>query len=113
MAGNGRLSQGGYVIAMPHFLITYDLHKMDRDYDAIWSALRKIGSSARVLESVWVVETSKPINQIRAALLSADSEKNDSFLIVGITGPWDSVKPTYSDQFLRNWFGSPTSASDQ
>ncbi|MEO8844582.1 MAG: SinR family protein [Kofleriaceae bacterium] len=42
---------------MHTFLISYDLRKPGRKYDELYEAIKKLGTWARPLESVWMVRS--------------------------------------------------------
>jgi hypothetical protein len=93
---------------MPHYLISYDLTKTERDYEGVHSTIEGFGRAARVLESTWIVESDVGIDQMRGKLLRDDAENNDRFLIVSVEGPWLGVR-LRTDEFLKLWLGPPQS----
>ena len=55
-------------------LITYDMHKPDRDYQGVIAKLKSFGSWAHDEESVWLVDTTLSPAQCRDALNSVTTE---------------------------------------
>ena len=67
-------------------LITYDLHKPDRDYKDVITKLKSFGSWAHDEESVWLVDTALSPAQCRDALNSVTSEA--TYFVVRLQQNW-------------------------
>lgn len=61
--------------------ISYDLHDPGQDYSDLHDAIESIGDSCHVLESTWLVESSKSPSEIRDELKS-HIDSNDRLLVV-------------------------------
>lgn len=64
---------------MAHLVISYDLHQQ-RAYKPVWDYLEGIGA-VRLLESLWVVTTSKTPAMVRDDL-KAKGDSDDSFAVL-------------------------------
>ena len=66
---------------MAYYVVGYDLHNQ-RTYAPIWEYLKGL-RAVRLLESLWLVQSSYDVAQIRDDL-SALGEANDSFAVVEV-----------------------------
>lgn len=66
-------------------IIVYDLCKPGRDYDALYDAIKGLGSWARVTESTWLVSTDLSSSQIRDTL-AQEMDENDRLFVGKLTG---------------------------
>lgn len=64
---------------MAHYIVSYDLHNQ-RTYEPVWAKLESWGAT-RLLESLWVVTSSKASGVLREELASA-MDSDDSCAIV-------------------------------
>lgn len=69
-------------------LITYDLHKADRDYPAVERVIKAEGNWAHIEESVWLIDTLTPCVQWRDDLQSAAPEA--TCFLVHLQRDWSS-----------------------
>jgi hypothetical protein len=92
---------------LAHYLISYDLRAMKRDYDGVHEDIKRLGPTTRVLESTWIVNCESSIHEILGSLLKADEETNDSFLVVTVSGPWGRIRPI-DETNLVSWLGAPS-----
>lgn len=67
-------------------LITYDLHKPDRDYEDVIAVIKEAGTYAHLEESVWLVETSDDPAVWRDRLKNAASEA--TYFVVRLRQSW-------------------------
>ena len=83
-------------------LITYDLKQPNRDYESLYEAIKKCGSSWwHYLESTWIVHTTISVDEC-AKRLRQTMASDDSLLVVDITAQsrqgwlpskaWDWIK---------------------
>lgn len=72
------------------YLITYDLHGPNRDYDNLHGAIRSYGNYWHYLESNWFITTNSSAAQIRTHLQQF-IDGNDEILIVKISNDWAAV----------------------
>lgn len=76
---------------MASYIISYDLRK-DRDYEALYEAIKSYGTWAHITESTWAVTTSKSAVQVREHLSSVMD--NDDRLFIsksGVEAAWINV----------------------
>jgi hypothetical protein len=78
---------------MPAYLITYDLQKPGKNYDALYDKIKSYGTWARVTESNWVVVSDKSAIAIRDDLLTV-MDVNDRLLVVrsGVESGWNNPR---------------------
>jgi len=76
---------------MASYIISYDLRKQ-RNYEALYEAIKSYETWAHVLESTWVVKTTKSAVQIRDHLAN-HTDTDDGLLVVksGAEAAWRSV----------------------
>lgn len=66
-------------------LISYDLKQPNRDYTQLYEAIKFAGSSWwHHLESVWIINTEMPIDQL-SSLVRSYLDENDNLFVVDIT----------------------------
>ena len=67
------------------YLVTYDLKQPDKDYEPLYEAIKKCGSSWwHYLESTWIVSTDISVDECVKRLRQA-MDDNDYLLVVEIT----------------------------
>lgn len=66
---------------MACYIVTYDLKKPGRNYEALYAAIRGYGTWAHITESTWAVVTQQTAAQVRDYLLS-QLDANDSIFVV-------------------------------
>jgi CRISPR/Cas system-associated endoribonuclease Cas2 len=72
---------------MSLYVISYDQHR-DRDYTAVWTQLRQWGA-ARILESVWLLDSSQTATSIRERLQTVTRQEDSLFVIqVSANAQW-------------------------
>ena len=69
-------------------LIAYDLHKPDRDYEAVIATIKSFGSWAHDEESVWFVDTTNSPAECRDTLSSVASEA--TYFVIQVRQNWAS-----------------------
>ena len=69
--------------------ISYDLSKPERDYEKLFKAIKALGNWCHALESLWIVNTSLTVVEVRDKLKAA-IDANDSLLVTELTGNWAS-----------------------
>ena len=70
---------------MKTYAVSYDLRQPGRDYEALYVALKSYGTYWHVLESVWILRTSRSAAQIRDHLTS-QMDGNDQLIVAGLDG---------------------------
>lgn len=78
---------------MTCYLVSYDLHKPGRDYEALYDALKAYGTWARINESFWAIVTEQSAVQVRDNL-TKHLDANDSLFVVksGSEAAWRNVR---------------------
>jgi hypothetical protein len=98
---NGSVSQigGG---AMSTFMVSYDLSQPNRDYEKVAKYLKSFGTYAKVLESLWYVESDLSAYEIAMGLCE-QMDSDDHFIVSPIGGPsaWYNLGDRVSD-WLNN-----------
>lgn len=83
-------------------LITYDLHKPDRDYAAVEKVLKSTGAWLHLEESVWLVETQESSSRWVDKLMALSKEA--TYFAVPVTSSWASYG---LDKGQAEWLKSP------
>ena len=69
---------------MAPFLVSYDLRRK-RNYDELYAAIQSYPKSTRILESDWIISSSKTVGQIRDHLV-AHIDADDGLFVAALTG---------------------------
>ncbi|OLP00205.1 hypothetical protein BVU76_21695 [Mycolicibacterium porcinum] len=72
---------------MAHFVVTYDLSTPGRDYNRLFTYLKRF-SHAKPVESVWVIETSKSAAALRDEMKMYVDSNDKIFIIKASTANW-------------------------
>lgn len=74
---------------MQCYIVSYDLQKPGRNYEAVYTALRSYPRWARVNESVWAIVANSTAAEIRDRLLPL-IDANDRIFVVksGVEAAW-------------------------
>ena len=81
-------------------LITYDLRKPGQDYQKLYDAICSIGQARKILQSVWVVKTSRKVPDIQE-YLSKFIDSNDKLFVTQFAF-WSGAHLSLADsQWLR------------
>lgn len=83
---------------MSSFLISYDLIS-NKDYSKLYEAIRNYGAFAHVLESVWIIKSTKSSTNIRDDLMSY-IDSDDKLFVAKLTG--ESAWVNLSTE-ISNW----------
>lgn len=76
---------------MTRYIISYDL-RGERDYDALYEAIKSCGSWAHITESMWAVVTTKTAVQVRDHLSSVMDQDDRIFVVKsGVEAAWRNV----------------------
>ena len=67
------------------YLISYDLNAPGQNYNDLYEAIEKLGSSWHCLDSTWIVDVDMTSTQIRDAL-KPYIDSNDCLLVVKCSG---------------------------
>ena len=85
--------------------ISYDLIDPGQNYDRVISAIKQLGSWAKIHYSYWYVDSVLSATQARDALVRA-LDANDSLYIVDSTNndaAWHNVPDKVSQQITSHW----------
>ncbi|EGY24565.1 hypothetical protein DA2_3181 [Desulfovibrio sp. A2] len=67
------------------YLVTYDLHTPGQDYPQVHLAIKKkFPSAQKLLESVWIIESSSPASVIHD-VIRMDIDGNDDLIVCKIS----------------------------
>jgi hypothetical protein len=88
---------------MASTLITYDLRAPGRNYNALYDAIKGLGSWWHCLDSNWIVQTNLTTVQVRDRL-AVHLDANDKLLVVTLTGvgAWKGFDQNCSDWLTQN-----------
>ena len=76
---------------MTCYIISYDL-RGERDYDALYEAIKSYGNWAHITESTWAVVTTKTAIQVRNHLSSVMDQDDRVFVVKsGVEAAWINV----------------------
>ncbi|EMJ87265.1 hypothetical protein [Leptospira meyeri] len=67
------------------YLVSYDLNTPGKDYDKLYSELKKGKSWWHYLDSTWIISTDESVNTWHKRIKNA-IDSNDNYIIVNITG---------------------------
>lgn len=70
---------------MNTLLVGYDLHKPRQEYEALWDALREMGTWWHHLDSTWIVRTELTPVQLRTQLRQL-IDGDDEVLVIDVSG---------------------------
>lgn len=77
---------------MPAYIISYDLRKPGRNYEALYGAIKGYGTWARIHESVWGIVTTEPATSVRDKLLRYMDDDDRLFVLKsGVEAAWRGV----------------------
>jgi hypothetical protein len=83
------------------YAINYDLHKPSQNYNELFEAIKGCGTSWwHYLGSTWLVDTQLTAQGIWARL-EPHVDKNDNFLIIGVTKNYSGWLPEKAWEWLR------------
>lgn len=66
---------------MNKYIIAYDLLNPDRDYPKLYDRLKKFEKYKKINESVWIIQTSLSIEEVKYAILCV-VDTNDKIFIL-------------------------------
>lgn len=85
-------------------LVTYDLRAPGRNYDPVFTYLKRF-THCKGMESVWLLDTTTSTGQIRDAL-QALVDANDRIFVTRLAQDWASVNytcGTWLNDSARSW----------
>ncbi len=82
-------------------IIEYDLRQPDRDYDALYKAIKDYGTWAHVTESTWLIKTDETCVQVGDKLLEL-MDSNDRLFVGELTGKAAWHNTICKSQFLKD-----------
>ena len=88
---------------MRTYVIGYDLHKPQQDYEGLSEAIKALGSWWHCLDSTWMITTDETPAQIRDRL-SPHIDDDDRLLVsaVGAPAAWKGFSQQCSDWLKEN-----------
>jgi hypothetical protein len=92
---------------MHTYLVTYDLRREQRDYEALHKSISDLGAATRVLKSTWVVHSGLRVHEILGNLAKSDVEGNDGFFVAELENTWGRVRLD-DESNLQDWLGHPS-----
>jgi len=88
-----------------NLFVSYDLHKPDKNYEAVIKAIKEQGGWAKVQFSLFYLTTTKTAEQVCEAVWAA-MDSNDSLIVVDTTNNkavWQNLTPEVSKYIRDNW----------
>ncbi|QKL01288.1 hypothetical protein GEV39_07615 [Pseudomonas sp. NY5710] len=86
---------------MPQYVVSYDLHQAGRDYERMKKGLASLGTDAKLLASVWLLDTNRTAVQVRDYLLDY-CDGNDGIAIIEVSASWATIRvAAQGQQFLK------------
>lgn len=88
-----------------NIVISYDLSKPARNYDALIDEIKELGNWAHVQGSVWYLNSDLSAEQTRDRLLPYIDD-DDSLFVVDATNneaAWHNLKPEVARFIRENW----------
>jgi hypothetical protein len=85
--------------------ISYDLKEPGKNYDRVISAIKSLGSWAKIHYSFWYVQCDLSAAQVRDALIRV-IDTNDSVYVVDATNnnaAWHNISSSASDFIRERW----------
>jgi hypothetical protein len=83
-------------------IVSYDLRAPGRNYEALYTAIKAYSVWAKVLKSVWILETQQTSVQIRDNL-KRHIDVNDKLFVVKMAD-WASQDPMLQD--VKDWLAA-------
>ena len=82
-------------------IVEYDLRQPDRNYDALYNAIKGYGTWAHVTESTWFIKTDETCVQVRDKLMEL-MDNNDRLFVGELSGTADWHNTICKGQFLKD-----------
>lgn len=88
-----------------NLFVSYDLYEPGKNYAAVGSAIKELGSWAKVQKSCWYVQSSFSAEQA-AEHVRRSMDQNDSLIVVNATGNdacWYNLSPEVAQFLQEKW----------
>ncbi len=82
-------------------IVEYDLRQPDRNYDALYNAIKGYGTWAHVTESTWFIKTDETCVQVRDKLMEL-MDNNDRLFVGELSGTAAWHNTICKGQFLKD-----------
>ena len=82
-------------------IVEYDLRQTDRNYDALYNAIKGYGTWAHVTESTWFIKTDETCVQVRDKLMEL-MDNNDRLFVGELSGTAAWHNTICKGQFLKD-----------
>jgi hypothetical protein len=83
------------------YAINYDLKRPGQNYEALYAAIKSCGDWCHHLGSTWLVDTSLDATGVWNTL-SPHVDKNDFFLVIGVTRDYQGWLPKDAWEWLNS-----------
>lgn len=70
---------------MKTLMIGYDLHRPGQEYALLYEAIKSYGTHWHILDSTWLIYTSRSAEQVRDHLMQY-IDRNDKLIVAGLSG---------------------------
>jgi hypothetical protein len=88
-----------------NLFISYDLYAPEKNYDAVGSSIKELGSWGKVQKSFWYVKSNFNSEQA-AAHIRRSMDANDSLIVVDTTNNcanWYNLSPQVAQFISEKW----------
>ncbi|RXH41172.1 hypothetical protein [Bradyrhizobium zhanjiangense] len=88
-----------------NLFVSYDLYEPGKDYGAVGSAIKELGSWAKVQKSLWYVRSSFTAEQA-AEHVRRSMDRNDSLIVVDAASNdayWFNLSPEVAQFLQERW----------
>jgi len=82
---------------MTRYLITYDLNQPNQEYEDLYDAIKSYASYVHAMDSVWFIDTSDSVSDIRDNLKSYTSSNDELFISKISAWASNNVDPDATD----------------
>ncbi|MCA9232577.1 MAG: hypothetical protein KDA57_18150 [Planctomycetales bacterium] len=98
---------------MNNLFISYDLKNPGQDYDRVITAIKSLGSWAKVQYSLWYVSSAYTANQA-AEIVRRAQDANDSLIVIDATNndaSWFNIDQKVGEFMQQHWNQRAAAAS--
>ena len=84
-----------------YYIIAYDLHDSDKNYNDVTEHIKRLGESKHILYSTWIVKTEKKIQDIFTLVRPAFDQNDNVFIArIGI-GSCKEILPSEFSRWIK------------
>lgn len=85
------------------YLITYDLHKPNQDYEGLYEAIKNASTGAwsHRLDSTWIIKSTLSVNEV-SAKIKEKVDDDDHFIVIEVKNNKQGWLPKDAWTYLNN-----------